>query len=134
MQSTGHSSTQARSFTSMHGSQIVYVIAFPFSPFLRCRPVKSYRLDRLSRTTEDRPSRTTPSTVGGQRLQRGERSPREGGAGNDHRVDDHQVGPRRAVLLEASAGGRGGAGRGDRTDEALRDVGGAGRGVRRGRL
>ncbi len=29
MQSTGHSSTQARSFTSMQGSQIVYVIRFP---------------------------------------------------------------------------------------------------------
>src|SRR2546423_2084827 len=26
MQSTGHSSTQVRSFTSMHGSQIVYVM------------------------------------------------------------------------------------------------------------
>src|SRR5512134_4011762 len=31
MQSTGHSSTQALSFTSMQGSAIVYVIVFPFS-------------------------------------------------------------------------------------------------------
>src|SRR5262245_47395404 len=29
MQSTGHSSTQARSFTSMHGSVITYVIPAP---------------------------------------------------------------------------------------------------------
>src|SRR3954462_8642640 len=38
MQSTGHSSTQARSFTSMQGSVIVYVIGF--SPFPPCRPWK----------------------------------------------------------------------------------------------
>jgi len=29
MQSTGHSSTHARSFTSMQGSQMSYVIHFP---------------------------------------------------------------------------------------------------------
>src|SRR5438132_11320449 len=33
MQSTGHSSTQVRSFTSMQGSQIVYVMTIP-SPYL----------------------------------------------------------------------------------------------------
>src|SRR3989442_1171386 len=97
MQSTGHSSTHARSFTSMQDSQIVYVMEFPFI-------YRAYRENEFTlRTAARNPNR---SVLEGRGRGGGHERPqdRRHGLERGDRVAEHEVRSGLAIRVEPSPG------------------------------